>query len=235
MKFDLSRIKLSKNDINRDLILPGKPSRQLVEFLGILTGDGYINYYRYQNKYLLEIAGDSKLDKEYLMNYVNEMVMSLFNLNPIFYIRNDQRTMYLRLISKGLINYLIKIGFKKGKKEQINMPAWIASNPEYVVAFLKGVADTDFSVHFRNAYPIISFKSKSKPLIKNVFHFLKRKGFILQNFYKEIKVDRRGYRNSIVYTIKLNGTKNLQLWQNLIGFRNQRHLKKLVRNGAAGI
>ena len=136
MKFDLSKIELSKNDIKRELKLPEKPSEELAEFFGIMKGDGYLNYYHYQNKYLLEIAGDKNLDKDYLQNYVKKLVKELFNLNSSFFIRKRQNTMYLRLISKGLITYLIKAGFKKGKKGNINAPSWISSHKEYMLYFI---------------------------------------------------------------------------------------------------
>ena len=231
MKFDLSKIKLSKNDEKRSLFLPDKPSKELAEFIGILTGDGYLNYYPYQSKYLLEIAGDSRLDKHYLNSYVKNLIKRLFNIESSFFIRNDQNSMYLRLISKGLVTYLIKIGFKKGKKEQIGIPKWITSNRNYMVSFLKGVADTDFSIHFRKNYPIISFGSKSKMLTKIIFNFLKDEGFQLKNYYKEKKIDKRGYNDSITYSVKLNGEKNLVLWLYLIAFRNKRHLYKIKKWG----
>jgi len=57
---------------------------------------------------------------------------------------------------------LIDIGFKKGRKGQIDIPKWIYSERKYMIYFIKGLADTDFSLHFRKSYPIIGFKSKSK-------------------------------------------------------------------------
>lgn len=233
MKFDLSQIKLSNNDIRRGLILPKYPSTELAEFIGILTGDGYINYYSYQHKYLLEIAGDSRLDEEYLTNYLKKLIKNLFGIDPSFFIRRDQNSIYLRLISKGLINYLIKVGFKKGKKEQIGVPPWIILKRDYMIFLLKGLADTDFSIYFRKMYPIISFTSKSEPLVKCIFNFLKNEKFILNNYYREDRVDKRGYKNTFVYTIKLNGKKNFRLWLDLINFRNRRHLDKIVGMGPA--
>ena len=130
MEFDLSNVELSYNDRKRGLILPNKSSKELAEFMGILTGDGYINYYPSQYKYILEIAGHSKLDKVYLESYISRLVKDLFNLESSFSIKKGQNSMYLRLISKGLITYLTKIGFKRGKKGQIEIPKWITSNEE---------------------------------------------------------------------------------------------------------
>lgn len=233
--FDLSNIKLSKNDIKRNLTLPIAPSRELAEFLGILTGDGYINYYPYQYKYILEIAGDSRFDEVYLKSYVNRLIKELFNLESSYYKRKNQNSLYLRIISKGLINYLILVGFKKGKKDQIMIPKWIKGDKLYMRCFLRGFADTDGSLHFRKNYPIISLSSKSSPLIHSIFLFLKKEGFSLKNYYKEIKIDKRGYNPSCSYYINLNGRRNLRFWMSIIRFSNEKHKRKLVGNGNAEI
>jgi hypothetical protein len=189
-----------------------------------------MNFYDYQYKYILEIAGDSRFDKEYLENHVSKIAKSLFNLYPYIGLRKNQNSIYLRLISKGLINYLVSIGFKKGRKEQIGVPEWILNNEDYMISFLKGIADTDCSLYFRGgSYPIIGFVSKSEPLIRNIFDFIQKKGFILSNYYKEKRIDKRGYNDTVVYTIKLNGRKNYDLWLNLIHFRNPRHLNKIKK------
>jgi hypothetical protein len=231
VEFETSRIEYSYSDFKRGLILPKQSSNELAEFIGILTGDGYMNLYK-KYFYMIEIAGDKRLDKDYLGVYVNNMINKLFNIKPTVYKRKKQNTMYLRILSKGILNYLLMIGFKKGKKEQIGIPSWIISDNDYMLAFLKGLADTDGSLYFRGGdYPIVSFTSKSEPLVRNVFNFLKEKGFNLTNYYKEDKVDKRGYNNSITYTIKLNGRKKFKLWSDLINFRNKRHLDKIKKWG----
>jgi len=228
MKFDLSSIELSKNDIKRNLKLPEYPSKELAEFMGIMFGDGFANYYPYQHKYLLEIAGDSRFDKDFLKNYAKNLINDLFNLEPSFYLSKTRNSMNLRIISKGLITYLFRIGFKNGKKGQIEVPFWISSNRDLMLSFLKGIADTDCSIHFReNKYPIITFGSISKPLVSDVFNVLKKEQFELNNFYKETRFDRRTNKNYTIYKIRLNGHKNLKNWMKLISFRNSRHLNKI--------
>jgi len=59
MKFDLSNIELSYNDIRKNLTLPIKPSKELAEFIGILIGDGYIGYYEKYNNRKLEMQSDN--------------------------------------------------------------------------------------------------------------------------------------------------------------------------------
>jgi hypothetical protein len=229
MKFDLLNIKLSKNDIKRGLILPTQSSKELAEFLGILTGDGYLNFYSDQYKYLIEIYGDSRLDKNYLESYVTSLVKKLFNLVATTHKKKDQNSLCLRLISKGLVNYLVYVGFKKGRKEQIGIPNWINSSRNYMFSFIKGLADTDCSIHYRKDYPIISFTSKSEVLVSEVFNFLKQEGFLTKNYYKETRHDVRFKSPSIVYRLRLNGRENLRLWFKYIYFRNKRHLIKIKK------
>ena len=227
MKFDNSKILFSRNDVSRNIIFPKCSSEELAEFIGILTGDGYMNYYPYQEKYLIEIAGNSILDKDYLTTDVNEMVNSLFNINPAVRFLKGQNTMNLRIISKGIFNFLMQCGFKNGRKGQIGIPLWIQENEKYMDAFTRGLADTDFSFHWRKNYPIINAGLKSNTLIYLVSSHLLRQGFSVAGPYKEIVKDKRGYNDSIIYRIALNGHKNLENWINNIGFRNDRHLRKI--------
>ena len=233
---------MSKMDIKRGLTLPRKPSKELAEFIGILAGDGYLNLYA---KYfsMLEIAGDKNLDREYHTNYVSNLINALFNIVPTVYLRKDQNTRYLRLLSKGLISYLISIGFKKGRKGNIPVPNWILDNDVYQLYFIKGLADTDFSLMLMNKpskknkyYPIVSFTNKSNNLINQVSKYLNKEGFNVNVSYNDIKKDKRGYNYTVSSRLTLSGRNNLSLWMIKVGFRNIRHLVKYdkYKNGDAG-
>lgn len=130
MNFNISKVELSKYDIKRNLLLPTKSSKELAEFMGILTGDGCVGHYPKTWKYDVVIAGDSKLDYYYLSNHVSNIVKELFNLNSSIYKSKNENSIRLNLSSKGLANYMIYLGFKKGKKEQISIPSWILLNKE---------------------------------------------------------------------------------------------------------
>ncbi|HLD87146.1 MAG TPA: hypothetical protein VJB12_03700 [Candidatus Nanoarchaeia archaeon] len=230
MKFNVTTIQKSKNDEQRGLILPIEPSEELAEFLGILTGDGYMNHYPYQGKYLIEIAGDSRSDKEYFVE-VSNLISTLFGLKPTVRYLKGQNTMNLRMMSKGMFNFLLLCGFKRGRKEQIGIPLWIKEEERYMNAFLRGLADTDFSFHWRRDYPIISGGLKSQVLMVAVAEYLRSKGFAVAGPYKETTKDLRGYKDSVKYRMALNGHKNLERWMGSIGFRNKRHLRKIDGDG----
>ncbi|MFH1396376.1 MAG: LAGLIDADG family homing endonuclease [archaeon] len=233
MKFDVKNVNLSYYDKKIGLILPECPSCELAEFIGILTGDGYMNKY---GKYfsIVEIVGDPRFDKAYLENHVTNMINNLFNLKPKVDFKRTQNLMSIRLMSKGLNNYLELVGFKSGKKGQIGIPSWILENDEYMKFFIKGLVDTDGCLTLLNRkhknfnfYPRVQITSISKSLIDDVGTWLSNQGFSVclmkdcgKRTYKGVTKIHEGYRFNI------NGYTQLQVWMNLIGFRNKRHLDK---------
>ena len=232
MEFDISLIEVSINDKKRNIKFPNKFSNELAEFLGVLTGDGYMNHYN-PYSYMIEIAGDKRLDKNYLKMHVSNLIWELFNFIPTVYIRKDQNTIYLRILSKGIFNFLTMVGFKNGRKEQIEIPKWVLKNDKYMFYFIRGLADTDYSLMLMNKsskksryYPIISFSNKSKVLIKEVGKYLKNKEFKISYTFDYLKKDKRGYNDSRISKLIIAGRKNLDKWMNSISFRNSRHLDK---------
>ncbi|HLD40463.1 MAG TPA: LAGLIDADG family homing endonuclease [Candidatus Nanoarchaeia archaeon] len=238
-----NEVEVSKHDRDIELTLPKEYSNQLAELIGILTGDGYMN--NYGSFSLLEIAGDSRLDHEYLTSYVTPMIEHLFNLKSKIYVKRKQNAMYLRLMSKGLNNYLLYVDFKRGKKEQITVPSWILNNNEYMKFFIRGLVDTDGSLVLLNRnqkkyryYPRIQIASKSKPLISSVGKWLRNEGLSLSVMVDNTKVIYKG--NLVLYKgyrIQISGRKELIKWMKLIGFRNKRHLDKYqkYKSGSGGI
>ena len=245
MKINLTNIETSCFDSKINLTLPEHLSPELAEFVGILTGDGYMNKY---GKYfsLLEIAGDSTLDKDYLSHYVTQMIKNLFNIEPKIIFRKKQRTMYLRLMSKGINNYLLSVGFKEGKKGQIEIPSWVLENKDFMRSFIRGLSDTDGSLALLNQkqkkytfYPRVQIASISEDLITTTSNWLKEQGISL-SMMKECKtlVYKGNLKNHEGYRIHISGRKNLEKWMQLIGFKNNRHLekyKKYKESGSTGI
>ena len=185
MKFTLEKIETSYFDKKINLRLPGSPTYELAEFIGLLLGDGYMNKY---GEYfsLLEIAGDSRLDQEYLLGYVSPMIKSLFNIKPKINFKKNENSMYLRLMSKGLINYLEEIGFIKGNKKNISIPELITKDDQYIKSFVKGLMDTDGSLVLLNRnqkkyrfYPRISLGLDNKSVVNFVGNWLQKQGISL--------------------------------------------------------
>jgi hypothetical protein len=221
----------SKNDVRRGVRIPAR-DKNLAELFGILTGDGYMNFYPAKNDYLIEIAGDSRNDKEYF-EYINRLFLNLFNIRPKLYQRKKQNSAYLRVRSKGIFYFLKQTGFVTGKKEQISIPSWIPKNKQYMISFIRGLVDTDGSVVLKRRYqsephyPVINIVSKSKILINTVYAWLKQNGFSGWQG-KETKKDKRTGKVTQNYRLELNGKKNLAKWLKEIGFSNPHKLKKAL-------
>tara|TARA_Y100000310_G_scaffold342386_1_gene445449 strand:- start:214 stop:915 length:702 start_codon:yes stop_codon:yes gene_type:complete len=233
MKFNNEEIELSLRDRKRGLQLPRQSSRELAEFMGILTGDGYMNHYK-KYFYMIEIAGHKIEDHQFLTDHVATLSKKLFNFSPTLYVRKDQDSIGLRFLSKGLFNFLLGAGFKAGRKDQIGVPDWIQANNAYMRAFVRGFADTDGSFHYRGPYPTVTLASISEALISEIFHFLQRYHFVVRNYYCERRLDKRTGNLSTLYRLRLNGEKNFEHWITLINFKNMKHLKK-IKSGDAGI
>ena len=218
----------SRNDLARNTKIPELNSK-LAEFLGILTGDGYMNIYR-KSDYVIEIAGDKNNDFNYLNGYVTGLIKELFNISPRRIIRNNQNSMYLRIRSKKVFLFLEKIGFVKGIKGNIGVPGWILENEDYISNFLRGLTDTDGSLSLKkrkkSLYPVISIASKSKILLKTVSLYLIKKE-ISYSFFEESTISGRYSKPLKIYRIQISGRKNLSKWLELIGVKNDRHIKKL--------
>ncbi len=231
MRFNLSEIELSRNDLRRDINLPKETSGDLAEFWGIMTGDGFANYYKENEDYMLAIAGHKKHDYDYHSNYIRPLILKLFRITPSFYIAKNQETLYTTLRSKALITFLSEYGFPLGKKVNIRIPNWIYEKDEYMSAFLRGLADTDFSLTFKNKghghnYPVIRAAFKGKLLVKGVEGILESFGISFNSQYdiREFsKQTGKYYTKSHIY---ICGKKNLELWMKYIDFKNDNHLKK---------
>jgi len=156
-------------------------SEKLAEFVGIHLGDGNI-YVKDKLVYQLRISGNLKDEKRYMLCYVKPLLKDLFGVNPKVKVLNNN-CIHVCINSKPLCEFLRSIGLKPGNKveKNIGIPAWIFEHNNYVRACLKGLIDTDGSVHrLSNKDPHlvrICFKNLNKRLIHDVRKALMQVGF----------------------------------------------------------
>ena len=230
MPFYLSET-LSFNDVRRGFQMPEK-SELLAEFFGILTGDGYINYHPKSKQYRIQITGDSRYDREYLLNHVNKLINSLFHLKPSFYFKKNQNAVDLVVRSKGLFNFLKSTGFKIGKKGNIGIPEWVSKKHEYMTSFVRGLADTDGCITLKKRYrivpyyPAIKIDSISHNLMSNVHKWLRNEAKLSAIISSRERFDKRWLTTTKISCVELNGVANLQKWMAEIGFSNPIKLKR---------
>ncbi len=203
-----------------DIKIPERDEK-LAELIGIILGDGNINYYKKGKKigvYQVNIAGDKSLDKDYHLNYVSPLVNGLFGLYVREKIAQNNNGRFLVVSSKQLISFLIKNGLKAGDKikNQVTIPFWIKENPLYLKACLRGLFDTDgcaYKITNQNSYQIC-FTNYNGRLLRDVRNGLLSLG---------INVSAITKGRDIMITKK----SELRKFLKQIGFRNQRNLSKI--------
>ena len=128
--------------------------------------------------------------------------------------------------SKKIVQRKINLGIPFGNKLNLKeVPMWIQNN--LIKHFIRGLADTDFSVSFKrnrkgiNCEPRIEYFTNNEVLGNFVFTKLKKFGF-KPSFEKTF---RRGFKE---IRIRMYGKKMLNRWMEIIGFSNSKHLTKIL-------
>ncbi len=205
-------------------------TEDLCEFVGAVIGDGSIDGYldvRGNSKYHVFITGNAELDDDYLTEYLVKILETTFQKKPTILLR-DSRTMILNICSKRIFGFLTeRLGFIPGNKTYtVSIPPEIINGGEKLVfASIRGIFDTDgnFFVDnrkiYRKPYPRITLRIASEPL------FLQLKE-ILEKYFSIYAAKKKNGIHQI-YEIVIYNEDQLDKWMSLIGFSNQKHLKKI--------
>lgn len=202
--------------------LPRRDER-LAELIGAILGDGNVNYYNRGKKigvYQIKIAGDSRFDKDYHMNYLKPLFQELFGINGKEWTSKKDNSRFLTLTSKELVEFFIKMGLKSGNKitNQVTIPNWIWKENKYLRTCLRGLIDTDGCVHrMSNKNPNllrINLKNYNKTLLED-----SRNAFIRLGFHPS---------NITSNTIYLSRQSEINKYLKDIGFSNKKHIDRLA-------
>lgn len=242
MKFDLSKIEMSRSDIKRGVRLPEFLDKELAEFIGIMIGDGHL---RISAGYNLDsgqfIRSDlaiacNKGEQQYVEHILN-VFFRLFNIPMSYEPDKRSQTVLLRVHSKGIIQFLNRIcGIPLNRKNDVvSVPAIIKKGDNKIkCSFLRGLADTDFSVTFRYRigkgyiYPTIKAGFKSEILVKGLEFLFEELGFKYSTCYGLIRADKR-FGPTTINGIYLNGVNNFRRWINEVGFSNSKFQIKVEK------
>jgi hypothetical protein len=200
-----------------------KLNKEVCEIIGAFIGDGYIGLYG--GGYTIGFSGDKILDEEY-HKYLKSLIKKNFPFtNPRLYYRNDENSLMLKIYSKKLFNFFMKLGFNCGKKSNIiKIPEIILKDKELMNATIRGIFDTDGCIFFdkrkiyKKPYPRITLQIASISLINQLEEYLSKEFRLYVN-----KDNREGYRNYI----EIYGFEQLEKFIKQIGFSNKRHLDRL--------
>lgn len=151
---------------------PKTISEDLVEFIGILLGDGCITPGQWS------ITVNSIKDKAYA-EFIRNLVERLFKFKPGMFKRKDSNALVIYAGGKRSIMYLQKLGLRVGNKvkQQVGVPEWIKKDIKWRIACIRGLIDTDggiflhsYTVNKKNyQYRKLGFANRSIPIIDFVF------------------------------------------------------------------
>jgi hypothetical protein len=147
----------------------------------------------------------------------------LFGVVPGKHVRHNCQAINIAISRVLLVRFCIeKLGLKVGNKikQQISIPNWVMENDKFAVACLRGLVDTDgcLIIHKYKSkgryytYKKIGFTSRSAPLLRSVSDILNNLG--IKN------------RNSGKYDIRIEASRDVELYFKLVGTNNPKHLKR---------
>jgi DNA-binding transcriptional regulator WhiA len=205
--------------MKREIILPAEKSIELAELMGILFGDGYVNYYPKSKDYVIDIAGNSLTDLEYHRSFIKSLFKQLFNVEPKIYFSKKRNSLSSRVSSKEILGFVVSVGMPIGKKTNLVIPGWIKDNDSYFTAFIRGVFDTDGSFILRKrGQNSLSLVLKSERVILDIKTFLQKYAYFIAYSRSQVH-DLRGFY-SITHCIRINQKQMITRFYREIGSSN---------------
>lgn len=196
----------------------------LCELVGAFIGDGHFGRYgKRRNQWLVGFVGHIDLDYDYLKNKIYLVIKKHFSdTNPRIYKRPKENTVRVIVYSKEIVEFLLSLGFKFGNKSKTAfLPNKLIHNNIQLKYIIRGLFNTDGSIFFdkrktySQPYPRICLNLNNPQLI-NQTHLLLKERFSINS--------RMNFDHS---RIQINGRKNVLIFQDKIGFSNERHLVKI--------
>jgi len=234
----ITEISCSTKDKKTKIILPSVLNQELAEFVGIVIGDGHLAHQiRKTSKfYSLRISCNLTEDVSHFNLVINPIFEKLFN-SSLSIIQSKGKNYFIAVkCSKSIVQFLnVNFNIPIGNKTcNISMPENIIQSERGILAsFIRGLADTDFSLSFKrknyyNDYPVIKGSLQSKILIQQLYTSLIALGFTPYLVLYESNMDKRFNKNYERHSIYLSGKANLERWISLIGFNNPRLFTKYL-------
>lgn len=208
---------------NTKLIEEPRDTEELAELMGIILGDGHVEELKKSKKircYSIIIAGNANKDMEYLSEFIPSLFKKVFNEGGTLHILKNTGEGYFKIYGKNLVDFIKRKGISPGNKKRNNqgIPPWIKENEQYLRRCIRGLIDTDGSVHYiskKNLSPRIDYTSHIPNLLEDVRNGLVQLGF---NPSKIIK-NRHFF---------LSSRADINRYTREIGFSNQKNLNRLI-------
>lgn len=228
-----SGVEFSPRDESIGVRIPNDIDENLAEEIGIHAGDGCLPKMSNPHDYRFEVGGHKIDEKRYYDETVAPLFKKVYNYTVI---PREVSTKYAIIINSKAIFTFKKIVVKLpvGNKDEIKIPELILnSSDEVKKAFIRGIADTDFSLTFskkhqnKHYYPVISATFASRCLVRQLAAVLTEFGFKTKIMFN---IKKPNYRNKNEFfthhMIRIFGPANLEKWISEIGFHNPKHYTK---------
>ena len=143
------------------------------ELVGFMLGDGCISAYSQErsdrqvsNYFICITLHKDEID---IKNRASSLFEKVIGEEPKIESPDSQKIVNLKLYGKKYVELFEELGLESGNKveNQVSVPNWIMDKLKYQKSCLKGLIDTDGSIYKRGKYPIVNFKNRSKPLLRD--------------------------------------------------------------------
>ncbi len=199
-----------------------KKDENLAEVIGIILGDGHVSEFIRGKKirnYFIKIAGNADTDLDYIQNYIPSLFEKVFSEKGKVFISKKRYVGYFTLYGKNYVSFMKSVGINSGNKKVNNqgIPDWIKTNRKLLKRCLRGLIDTDGSVHTisrKNLNIRIDYTSYIPQLINDV-----RNSFIMLGFSPSKVINERHFF--------LSKQDEIKKYVKEIGFANQKNLNRL--------
>ena len=204
-------------EIGNTEVIQMKFDKRMAEFVGIMLGDGYINYPKQPR---IKIAFNSIVDKEYF-HLVDQLLIDLFKTKVIKEHRKNENTSNLYMFERRIIRFIInEVGLIPSPKwERAKIPSWVFEE-RLERQVVRGYFDTDGCVVITNnngiIYPRLEMKVSPSPMQNQFITILQKYEFRFGAY----SIGKGKVR------IQLNGMRELEKWNKIIGFTNPKHQRK---------
>ena len=234
MHLNLSKVRFSKRDKEKGIIIPNELTKELAEDVGIHIGDGSLHKCnKWKSAYEFSYT-TSKAELDYV-NHIVSLKKRLYNL-PYHRILDRNTWVEMKFNSLAIATFFENVfNMPVGNKCKIvDIPPIIKNckDKQIIAACIKGIIDTDFYFGFKNQkgrlYPVITGRFASFKLVKSLSLLFKKLGINHCVQFYDKRYDKsfmRGY--SIGHTIAINGFERLNLFLNIVGFSNQKNISRL--------
>jgi intein-encoded DNA endonuclease-like protein len=211
------RIKIERNEIPRNLVL----NEDLAYILGVLAGDGYLDY---NNKIRAYCIGLSAIDEEFVEEF-KKTLFNVFKIKSSDEFRKSRKEKWnaqyvTRLCSKEACDFINSVG--EFKKYNWMIPEIIKNaNTKTKCAFIKGFFDSEGEIDKRTGR--VGATSMNLEGLKEIGDLLN--GLSIRNTIIKVKDNRLNTHQK--YRIRIHDKNSIGLFAFLIGFTIARKQKIL--------